>query len=285
MASGAGANVKTALNESENETTALGAGTPAPFALDAQERVVSINATPEKTKPTIVQHRLGKPTLEAMNIHAQTQVVETRALGPNVQKQTTAGSLPDVNLWLSCIKAVKGYRFTQEADPSVWQPITEDSAKSVLPSHKTQVINQISAYSATLVEDESEDAGFAAFGLPLRFRVTLGPETAPVAVFFWNAKANPGEAQSDFDKAKSDDRVVGSGKGAKRVQSLNYKAYVEFAISLTDSFEGVTVGGKGWQESQAKRGWRLDWTKALDAFLAMELVTAYQRVTGASALG
>lgn len=209
------------------------------YEFDAEYTDVPIIAKPSGDNPTIVYHRLRKPTLQEL-LDRESQIsYEMVELNSREEEIKADDETANVKLWDKIIMSVMGYKNAPE-----WRELTEEEKAAMRPGHKTTAIRTLYASNCEIEGDEEG--------------VSIGPDTWTVRQEIGLSKdqldyvvrhilREPTEAErGKFKRAASSTSYI---KGAKKQQvrvRTNLRAYIELYDALIENIAGGTVLGSPW---------------------------------------
>lgn len=205
------------------------------FAFDENEHEVSFNARPNAENPTIVHHRLRKPTLAELIEREQQINYELVEVNSREEQINADEDVANARLWDKIVLAVKGYRGINE-----WHEPTLEEKAGMRAGHKFTAIRALYASTCTV---EGDDDGVSIGAELWTVRQEIGPNDAPDYVVLHQLR-EPTEAERiKFKRTSSATSYVkGSKKSQVRVRT-NLKAYVELYDALIEFVSGATVAG------------------------------------------
>lgn len=211
------------------------------YEFDAEYTDVPIVAKPGGDNPTIVYHRLKKPTLQQLlerESRISYEMVEVNSREEEIRADDEAAN---VLFWDGIIMAVMGYKNAPE-----WRELTDGEKAGMRPGHKTTAIRAL--YASTCEIEGDEDG------------VSIGPDTWTVRQEIGLSKDSPDyvvrhilreptEAErGKFKRAASSTSYI---KGAKKQQvrvRTNLRAYIELYDALLQEVQGGMCINKPWGE-------------------------------------
>lgn len=207
------------------------------FAFDENEHEVSFNARPNAENPTIVYHRLRKPTLAELIEREQQINYELVEVNSREEEIRADEDVANARLWDKIILAVKGYRGIDD-----WYEPTAEEKAAMRPGHKIMSIRALYAGDYKIEGDEDG----VSIGADLwTVRQEIGPNADAPDYVVRHQLREPTEAERI--KFKRNSSATSYVKGAKKTQvrvRANLKAYVELYDALIEFVSNATVGGK-----------------------------------------
>lgn len=198
------------------------------YEFNAEYTDVPIIAKPNADNPTIVYHRLRKPTLAEL-LERESQIsYEMVELNSREEEIKADDETANIRLWDKIILSVKGYKNAPD-----WRELTDGEKQGMRPGHKTTAIRSLYASNCEIEGDEDG--------------VSIGPDTWTVRQEIGLSKGDPDyvvrhilreptEAErAKFKRAASSTSYI---KGAKKQQvrvRTNLKAYIELYDALIQS--------------------------------------------------
>jgi hypothetical protein len=205
------------------------------YPFDADTIAVEFNARPSADNPTIVYHRLRKPTLAELIEREQQINYELVELNSREDEIRSDDDLANARLWDKIILEVKGYRGVDD-----WRAVTDEDRAAMKPGHKTMAIRALYAASCQ-IEGDDEGVSIGADVWTVRHEIGAGKEPDFIVR---HTLREPTEAERiKFKRSSSSTSYV---KGAKKSQvrvRTNLKAYCELYDALITIVEGGSVNG------------------------------------------
>ncbi len=228
------------------------------YPFDADSFEVAFNARPTAENPTIVYHRLRKPTLQEL-IERESQITyELIELNSREDEIKSDDETANARLWDKIVLQVKGYRGFDE-----WREITDEEKAQMKPGHKVTAIRALYAGSCSIEGDE-DGVSIGADVWTIRQEIGAGNEPDFIVR---HTLREPTEAERvKFKRSNSSTSYV---KGAKKSQvrvRTNLKAYCELYDALIENVTGATVTDEYW--SQRSR----DFLSAIDPIWKRQVI-------------
>lgn len=210
-----------------------------PFDLEFCE--VQFNARPGADTPTVVAHRLRKPTIaelvereKAINL----EIVETTAREEQIVTDDEAATC---KLWNKLILEVRGYRGAQD-----WRPLADEEKAAMRPGHKTMAVRAMYAGSCA-VEDEGVEIGIGADTWTVKQSIGISEEQPDYTVL--HVLREPTESErNQFRRSASKVSFIRGSKRARTRINQDLTAFVKMYDALVVNVIGGTVGGKPFSE-------------------------------------
>jgi hypothetical protein len=206
------------------------------YAFDEEFTEICFNARPGAENPSIVYHRLRKPTLAELIEREQQSKYELVEISNREDEVQTDEDVANARLWDKIIVSVKGYRGAED-----WRELSEQEKASMRIGHKAMAIRAM--YSG-FCEIEGDENGVSIGADTWTVRQSIGLKRDAPDFVVRHILREPTEAERvKFKRSASSTSYV---KGAKKQQvriKTNLKAFVELYDALISLTTGATVGG------------------------------------------
>jgi len=205
-----------------------------PYAFDAEFIEVDFNARPNAENPSIVSHRLRKPTLEELNERESLIKNELVEINSREDEFQADDEVANSRLWDKICVAVKGYK-----DAAEWRDVTDADRAAMRSGHKRTAIL---ALYAGWCEIEGDEDGVSIGADTWTVVQNIGTKRDAPNFVVRHILREPTEAERIKFKrsASSTSYVKGAKKNQVRVRT-NLRAYVELYDALIDHVEGATT--------------------------------------------